>query len=113
MKETYQVCIKVCPIWKDIYGGLEKSRKNMKHRKGFPYDYNQNKQWRLVLVTTFHAEDKNLLPISFAEACAATAYSRMEKIMKPLTDKFECQCFYHLVEEYVRSYNICQSTKFS
>jgi hypothetical protein len=52
MKQAYLACMKVCPIWKDIYAAPEKSRKNMKHRDGFLYVQNLNKQWRLVLPST-------------------------------------------------------------
>ena len=44
---------------------------------------------------------------------AATAYSRIEKRMKALTAKFECQSFFYLVREYIGSCNICQRTKYS
>ena len=74
MKEAYQACIKECPIWTDIYAGPEKSRNNMKHRNGFLHVQNLNKQWRLVLPSTFNAKGKNFLEIAIAEAYAATAY---------------------------------------
>ena len=112
MKEAYQACIKVCPIWKDIDAVLEKSRKNMKHRNGYLYVQYLNKQWRLGLPSTVNAESKNLLEIAIAEAHAATAYSVIEKTMKCLTDKFECQSFSRLIREYVGSCDICQRMKY-
>ena len=107
MKEAYQACIKVCPIWKDIYAAPEKNRKNMKHRNGFLCIQNLNKQWKLVLPSTFHAEDKNFLEIAIAKAHAVTAHSGIKKTMKAATDKFEFQSFSHLVREYVGSCDIC------
>ena len=81
MKEAYQACIKVCLIWKDIYAAPEKSTKNMKHRNRFLYSQNLNKQWRLVLPSTFNAEGKNFLEIAIVEAHAATAHGGIEKRM--------------------------------
>ena len=85
----------------------------MKQRNGFLYVQNLNKQWRLILPTTFNAEGENFLEMAIAEAYAATTHSGIEKIMKALTDKFECQSLSHLVREYVGSCDICQSTKYS
>ena len=113
MKKAYQACIKVCPIWKDIYAVPEKSKKNMKDRNRFLYVQNLNKQWRLVLPSTFNAEGKNFLEIAITQAHAATAHGAIEKTMKARTDKFESQSFSRLVREYVGSCNICQSTKYS
>ena len=113
VKEAYQACIKVCSIWKDIYTGPEMSSKNMKHRNVFLCLQNLNKQWRLVLPSTFNVEGKNFLEIAKAEAHAVTAYGGIEKTIKALTDIFECQSFSHLVGEYVRSCDICQRTKYS
>ena len=110
MKKVYQSCIKVCPIWKDIYTAPEKRRKNMKHRNGFLYFQNLNKQWRLVLPSTFNAEGKNFLEIAIAKVYAATAYGRIEKTMKARTDKFECESFSRLVGENVGTCDICQRT---
>ena len=112
MKEGYQACIKICPIWKDMYAAPEKSRKNMKHKNGFLYVQNLNRQRRLVLPSTFNAEANNFLEIAIAEAHVATAHSGIEKTMKALTDKFECQSFSCLIREYVGSCDICQRTKY-
>ena len=84
----------------------------MKYRNGFLYVQNLNKQQRLVLPSTFNAEGKNFLEIAIAEAHAATAHGGIEKTMKALTDKFECQSFSLLVREYVGSCDICQRTKY-
>ena len=43
MKEVYQVSIKVCQIWKDIYAALDKSRQNIKHRNALPSVQNLSK----------------------------------------------------------------------
>ena len=113
MKEAYQACIKICPVWKDIYAAPEKTRKNMKHRNGFLYVQNLNKQWRLVLPSTFNAKGKNFIEIAIAEAHTATAHDRIQKTMKALTDKFEYQSVSPLVREYVRSCDMCHRTKYS
>ena len=112
MKEAYQACIKLCPIWKDIYAAPEKSRKNIKYRNGFLYVQKLNKQGRLILPSIFYAEGKNFLEIAIGEAYAATTHGGIEKTMIPLTDKFECQSFYCLVKEYVGSCDIFQRTKY-
>ena len=85
----------------------------MKHINGFLYLQNLNKQWRLVLPSNFNAEDENFLAIAIAEAYAATAHGRIEKTMKALTDKFECQSFSHLIRKYVASCDMCQKTKYT
>ena len=90
MKETNQGCIKVCPIWKDIYIVPEKSWMNMKHGNGFLYVQNLNKQCRLVLPRTFNVEDKKFLEMVIAEAHAVTVHGGIKKIMKAPTEKFEC-----------------------
>ena len=112
MKDAYQACIKVCPIWKDIYAGPEKSKKNVKYRNGFMYVQNLNKQWRLVLPGIFNAKGKNFLEIAISEAYAATGDGTIKKTIKPVTDKCECQSFSCLVREYLRICNICQRTKY-
>ena len=113
MKQAYQVCIKVCPVWKDIYAAPERSRKNIQHKNGFLYVQNLKKQQRLVLPITFTAKNENFLEIAIAEAHAATPHGVIEKTMKALTDKFAYLCFSHLVREYVGSYDICQRMKYS
>ena len=85
----------------------------MKDRNRFLYVQNLNKQWRLVLPSTFNMEGKNFLEIAIAENHAATARGRIEKTMKALTDKFECQSFSCVVREYVGSCDICHRTKYS
>ena len=62
--------------------------------------------------STFNAEGKNFLEIAIAEAHTATAHVGIEKRMKALTDKLECQFFSRLVRGYVGSYDICQRTKY-
>ena len=71
MKEAYQVCIKVCPIWKRIDARPEMSRKNIKNRNSFLYIENLKKQCRLVLPSSFDVEGKNFVGIAIAEAVKA------------------------------------------
>ena len=112
MKEVYQACFKVCPSWKYIYAALQESRKNMKDRNGFLDVEKLNKQWRLVLPSTFNAEGKNFLEIAIAKPHAATARGGIENTMKALTNKFEYQSFSRPVREYVGSCDICSRTKY-
>ena len=79
MKEAYQACIKVYPVWKYIYAAPEKSRKTIQHRNGFLYIHNLKKQLRLVLPTTFNVKSKNFLEIAFAEAHVTTAHGGIWK----------------------------------
>ena len=88
------------------------SRKNIKHRNRFLNLQNLNKQWRLVLSSTFNAEGKNFLEIGIVEAYVGTAHSRIKKTIKGLTDKFECQSFSWLLKEFIGSCDICQRTKY-
>ena len=113
MKEADQVCIKVCPIQKDMRAAPENSRKNMKDKNGFLYVQNLNKEWRLVLPGTFNSEGKNSLEIAIAEAHAATAHGGIKKMMKALTDKFQSLAFSCLVRVYVGTCNICPRTKYT
>ena len=107
MKEAYQRCVKVCPIWKDIHAAQEKSRKSRKYRNEFLYVQNLNKQWRLVLPGTFNTEDKNFLEIAIVKAHVATAHGGIGNTMKALAEKFKSQSFCRLVKEFVRSCDIC------
>ena len=113
MKEAYHLCIKACSIWKDIYAATEKRSNNMKDRYRFLHVQNWNKQWRLVLPSIFNGKGRNLLKIAIAKAHAATAHGGIEKTIKALTNKFECQSFSCLISEYVGSCNICQNTKYA
>ena len=74
MKEVYQACIKVLPMQKDIYAVPDKSRRNMKNRNEFLYLWNLNRQWVLILPSTFIAEGKNFLKIVLAKAHVETVY---------------------------------------
>ena len=80
----------------------------MKNRNGFLYF---QKQWKLVLPSTFNTEVQKLLEIAIAQVYMATDHGGIRKTMKVLTYKFECQSFSSLVREYVGSYDICQRTK--
>ena len=112
VKEAYQACIKVCSIWKDIYTGPEMSSKNMKHRNVFLCLQNLNKQWRLVLPSTLNMEGRNFLEIAIAKAHVVTTCGGIEKTLKAVTNKFECQSFSTVVREFVESGNIYQRTKY-
>ena len=85
----------------------------MRYRNGFLYVYNLNKEWKLVLPSTFNAEGKNFMELAIVKAHAATTHVGIEKTMKALTDKFECQPVFRLVGKYVGHYDICQGTKYS
>jgi len=56
---------------------------------------------------------KNYLTTTIKESHDATAYGRVEKTLKLLTDRFICQPFSRLVKEYVVICNTCQWTKYS
>ena len=64
-------------------------RKNIKHRNGFLYVQNLNKQWRLVFPSTFNTEGKNFLEQAILEAYVTTIQFGIEKTMTGLTDKFK------------------------
>ena len=66
VKEDYQICIKICPIWKDVYTVPERSSKNIKYRKGIPYVQSLNKKWRLVLTNTFNTDSEDFFGITIA-----------------------------------------------
>ena len=106
------MCINVCSIWKDIYSAPENSKKNMKHRNGFLYLGNLNKQWRLILRSALNAEGNNFFEVTFAIGYGTTVGGEMDNTMKALTDKFKCQYFACLVRKYVRSGDIFQRTKY-
>jgi len=57
--------------------------------------------------------DKNYLQAAIKEAHDATAYGRVEKTLKWLTDKFICQPFLRLVKEYAAGYDTCHRTRYS
>ena len=51
----------------------------MKDRNEFLCLQNLNKQWRLVLCSTFNAEGKKLLEIAIAKAYVVTTHAGIEK----------------------------------
>ena len=67
---------------------------------------------RLVLPSTFNVEGKNFLEIAIAKAHAATTHSRIEKTMKALTAKLECQSLSCLIRECGGGCDICQRFKY-
>ena len=85
----------------------------MKHRNGFLYVQNLNKQWPCTLPSTFNTEDENYLEIVITKAYTATAPSGLEETMKALTDNFKCQSFSRLIKKYIESYNVCLSMKYA
>ena len=62
----------------------------MKARHRLLYVQKLNKEWRLVLTSTFNTDGNNFLEIAIPKAYAATADSRIEKTIKALTNKFAC-----------------------
>jgi len=100
-----------CPIWRDLYASPVPAHTVIKN--GFLYAKNKDKEWRLVLPSTFKFDGKNYLELAIAEAHEATAHGGIEKTMKALTDKFECQSFSKVVKEYIASCDTCQRTKYS
>ena len=74
----------------------------MEERNGFLHVQNLNKEWGLVLPSTFNAEGKNSLEIAIVELHVATTHGGIEKTMKAFTDKFE----YLLREFYILVYKL-------
>jgi len=56
---------------------------------------------------------KNSLEAAIKEPHDAMAYSRVEKILKWLTDKFICQPFSRLVKKYMATCDTCQWANYS
>ena len=110
MKEAYVACIKVCPVWKDIYATPNPGHNSI--QDGFLY-CRPDKQWKLVLATSFDYNGNNFLEIAIQEAHDATAHGGIEKTMKALTDKFMCQSFLTLIKDYGNSCDTCQRSKYS
>jgi len=112
MRDPYIACIRICPMWSQLYNAPE-GKKGVSKDNGFLYKTNEKVERRLVLPSTFDMNGKNYLEDAIKEAHDATAYGGVEKTLKWLTDKFICQPFSRLVKECVASCNTCQQTKYS
>jgi len=112
MRDTYITCIRICPMWSQLYNPPE-GKKGVSKDNGFLYKKNGKGEWRLVLPSTFDMNGKNYLEDAIKEAHDATADGGVEKMWKWLTDKFICQPFSRLVKEFVASCNTWQRTKYS
>jgi len=111
MRDAYIVCIRICPMWSQLYNGPE-GKKGVSKDNGFLYKKNEKGEWSLVLPSTFDMNGKNYLEDAIKESHDATAHRGVKRTLKSLTDKFICQPFSMLVKEYVASCNKCQRTKY-
>jgi len=100
------------PMWSQIYNAPERM-KGVSKDNGFLYKKNKKGELRLVLPSTFDMKGKNYFEVTIKEAHDATAHGWVEKTLKWLTDKFICQAFSSLIQEYVASCDTCQRTKYS
>jgi len=112
MRDAYIACIRICPMWSQIYNARE-GKKGVSKDNGFLYKKNEKGEWRLVLLSMFDMNGKNYLEDAIKEAHDATAHGGVEKTLKWLTDKFICQPFSRLVKKYVASCDTSQRTKYS
>ena len=94
-----------CPTWQDLYALPIPTHIVIQNR--FLYVKKKDKEWTLVLPGTFKFDSKNYLELAIAEAYDATAHGGIEKTMKALPDKFECQFFSKVVKEYIASCDTC------
>jgi len=111
MRDAYIVCIRIWPLWSQLYNAPE-GKKGVSKDNGFLYKKNVKGEWRLVLPSTFDMNSKNYLEDAIKEAHDATPYGGVEKTLKWLTDKFICQPFSTLVKKYMASCDTCQRTKY-
>jgi len=112
MRDDYIACIRICPMWRQLYNALE-GKKGVSKDNGFLYKKNEKGEWRLVLPSTFHMNGKNYLEDAINEPYNATAHGGVEKTLKCFTDKCICQPFSRLIKEYVASCDTCQRMKYS
>jgi len=110
MRDAYIVCIRICPMWSQLYNAPE-GKKGVSKDNGFLYKKNEKGEWRLVLPSTFDMNGKNYLEEAIKEGHDATAHAGVEKTLKWLTDKFIYQPFSRLIKEYVASCDTCQRMK--
>jgi len=112
MRDAYIACIRICPMWSQLYNAPE-GKKGVSKNNGFLYKKNEKGEWRLVLPSTYDMNGKNYLEDVIKEAHDATAHGGVEKTLKWLPDKFICQPFLRLIKEYIASCDTCQWTKYS
>jgi len=112
MSGAYIVCIRICPMWSQLYYAPE-GKKGVSKDNRFFNKKNEKGEWRLVLPSMFDMNSKNYLDNAIKEAHDATAHGGVEKTLKWLTDKFIYQPFLMLFKEYVASCDSCQRTKYS
>jgi len=111
-RNDYIACIRICPMCSQLYNATEGKKRVSKDNR-FLYKKNKKGEWRLVLLRTFDMNGKNYLEDAIKEAHDATAPGGVEKTLKWLIDKFICQPFSSLVNQYVASCDTCQWTKYS
>jgi len=51
MRDGYIACIRICPMWSQIYNAPE-GKKGVSKDNGFLYKKNETGEWRLVLPST-------------------------------------------------------------
>jgi len=112
MRDAYIACIRIFPVWSQLYNAPE-GKKEVSKDNGFLYKKNEKREWRMVLPSTFDMNSKNYLEDAIKEAHDPMAHDGVEKTLKWLTDEFICQPFSRLVKEYVASCDTCQGTKYS
>jgi len=81
MRDAYIACIRICPMWSQIYNAPE-GEKGVSKDNGFLYKKNEKGEWRLDLPSTFNMNGKNYIKDVIKEAHDATAHGRVEKILK-------------------------------
>jgi len=52
MRDSYITCIRICPIWSQLYNAPE-GKKGVSKDNGFLYKKNKKGEWRLVLPSMF------------------------------------------------------------
>jgi len=102
MRDAYIECIRICPMWSQLYNAPE-GKKGVSKDNGFLYKKNEKGEWRLVLPSTFDMNGTNYLEDAGKETHDATAHGAIEKTLKGLNDKYSCQPFSRLVKEYMTS----------
>jgi len=112
MKDAYIKCIRICPMWSQLYNAPE-GKKGVSKDNRLLYKKNEKGEWGLVLLRTFDMNGRNYLEEASKDTHDATAQGGFEKTLKWLTDKFICHPFSRLVKEYVASCDTCQRTKYS
>jgi len=81
MRDAYIACIRICPMWSQLYNAPE-GKKGVSKDNGFLHKKNEKGEWRLVLPSTFDMNGKNYLKDAIKEAHDATAYGGVKKTLK-------------------------------